>query len=169
MFIGNINNLMEADKNAKKKRVEKGMKKLQEQMCPFSFVKEDEEIQRRKMEKQKIYESTKEKIKPFKANSIKPSSRGGLTAEQRLEKEKEERIERIQKNVDKIMKESKMPPRLEMHEKMKILEKKKLKEAEKKRKKEEKKMKKKKNLDPPKWDKTHKIELNKLKSKMDYH
>ena len=26
-------------------------------------------------------------------------------------------------------------------------------------------MKKKKNLDPPKWDKTHKIELNKLKKK----
>ena len=30
MFIGNINNLMEADKNTKEKRVEKGMKKLSE-------------------------------------------------------------------------------------------------------------------------------------------
>ena len=31
------------------------MKKLQEQMFLFSFIKEDEEIQRIKMEKQKIY------------------------------------------------------------------------------------------------------------------
>ncbi len=51
MFIGNINNLMEADKNAKKKRVEKGMKKLQEQMRPFSFVSDDEEKQKIKMQK----------------------------------------------------------------------------------------------------------------------
>ena len=162
MFIGNINNLMEADKNAKKKRVEKGMKKLQEQMRPFSFVSDDEAKQKIKMQKQKEYETTKEKFKQFKANPIKYSSRGGLTAEQRLEKEKEERNERIQKNADKIMKESKMPPRMEMHQKMKILQKKKLKEIEKKRKNEEKKMKKKKNLDPPKWDKVHKIEENKL-------
>ena len=162
MFIGNINNLMKADKNAKKKRVEKGMKKLQEQMRPFSFVSDDEAKQKIKMQKQKEYETTKEKFKQFKANPIKYSSRGGLTAEQRLEKEKEERNERIQKNADKIMKESKMPPRMEMHQKMKILQKKKLKEIEKKRKNEEKKMKKKKNLDPPKWDKVHKIEENKL-------
>ena len=49
MFIGNINNIMEADKNAKKKRIEKGMIKLQEQMCPFSFVPEDEEKQKIKI------------------------------------------------------------------------------------------------------------------------
>ena len=46
IFIGNINNLMGADKNAKKKRVEKGMKKLQESMRPFSFVEEDEAKQK---------------------------------------------------------------------------------------------------------------------------
>ena len=45
---------MEADKNAKKKRVEKGMKKLQESMRPFSFVEEDEAKQKIKREKQKI-------------------------------------------------------------------------------------------------------------------
>ena len=134
MFIGNINNLMEADKNAKKKRVEKGMKKLQEQMRPFSFVSDDEAKQKIKMQKQKEYETTKEKFKQFKANPIKYSSRGGLTAEQRLEKEKEERNERIQKNADKIMKESKMPPRMEMHQKMKILQEKKIKEKMKKKK-----------------------------------
>ena len=166
MFIGNINNLMEADINAKKKRVEKGMKKLQEQMCPFSFVSDDEKKQKIKIQKQKEYETTKEQFKQFKANPIKYTSRGGLTAEQRLEKEKKERIKRIQKNVDKIIKESKMPPRMEMHEKIKIIQKEKMKEIEKKKEKEEKNQKrKKKNLDPPKWDKVHKIEENKLKKK----
>jgi len=171
MFIGNINNLMEADKNAKKKRVEMGMKKLQEQMCPFSFVKEDEEIQKRKMEKQKIYETTKEKIKPFKANSIKPSSRGGLNAEEIAKRENEERAKRIKINAEKIKKESKMPPGMEAHEKNQKLKRKKLEAEERKRQKKEKKERNaKKCLDPPNWDKVHgfedkKLEKQKIKNK----
>ena len=171
MFIGNINNLMEADKNAKKKRIEMGMKKLQEQMCPFSFVKEDEEIQKRKMEKQKIYETTKEKIKPFKANSIKPSSRGGLNAEEIAKRENEERAKRIKINAEKIKKESKMPPGMEAHEKNQKLKRKKLLEEERKRQKKEKKERNaKKCLDPPNWDKVHgfedkKLEKQKIKNK----
>ena len=171
MFIGNINNLMEADKNAKKKRVEMGMKKLQEQMCPFSFVKEDEEIQKRKMEKQKIYETTKEKIKPFKANSIKPSSRGGLNAEEIAKRENEERAKRIKINAEKIKKESKMPPGMEAHEKNQKLKRKKLLEEERKRQKKEKRERNaKKCLDPPNWDKVHgfedkKLEKQKIKNK----
>ena len=171
MFIGNINNLMEADKNAKKKRVERGMKKLQEQMCPFSFVKEDEEIQKRKMEKQKIYETTKEKIKPFKANSIKPSSRGGLNAEEIAKRENEERAKRIKINAEKIKKESKMPPGMEAHEKNQKLKRKKLLAEERKRQKKEKKERNaKKCLDPPNWDKVHgfedkKLEKQKIKNK----
>ena len=171
MFIGNINNLMEADKNAKKKRVEMGMKKLQEQMCPFSFVKEDEEIQKRKMEKQKIYETTKEKIKPFKANSIKPSSRGGLNAEEIAKRENEERAKRIKINAEKIKKESKMPPGMEAHEKNQKLKRKKLIEEERKRQKKEKRERNaKKCLDPPNWDKVHgfedkKLEKQKIKNK----
>ena len=171
MFIGNINNLMEADKNAKKKRVEMGMKKLQEQMCPFSFVKEDEEIQKRKMEKQKIYETTKEKIKPFKANSIKPSSRGGLNAEEIAKRENEERAKRIKINAEKIKKESKMPPGMEAHEKNQKLKRKKLLAEESKRQKKEKKERNaKKCLDPPNWDKVHgfedkKLEKQKIKNK----
>ena len=171
MFIGNINNLMEADKNAKKKRVEMGMKKLQEQMCPFSFVKEDEEIQKRKMEKQKIYETTKEKIKPFKANSIKPSSRGGLNAEEIAKRENEERARRIKINAEKIKKESKMPPGMEAHEKNQKLKRKKLLAEERKRQKKEKKERNaKKCLDPPNWDKVHgfedkKLEKQKIKNK----
>ena len=171
MFIGNINNLMEADKNAKKKRVEMGMKKLQEQMCPFSFVKEDEEIQKRKMEKQKIYETTKEKIKPFKANSIKPSSRGGLNAEEIAKRENEERAKRIKINAEKIKAESKMPPGMEAHEKNQKLKRKKLEAEERKRQKKEKKERNaKKCLDPPNWDKVHgfedkKLEKQKIKNK----
>ena len=171
MFIGNINNLMEADKNAKKKRVEMGMKKLQEQMCPFSFVKEDEEIQKRKMEKQKIYETTKEKIKPFKANSIKPSSRGGLNAEEIAKRENEERAKRIKINAEKIKKESKMPPGIEAHEKNQKIKREKLLAEERKRQKKEKKERNaKKCLDPPNWDKVHgfedkKLEKQKIKNK----
>ena len=166
IFIGNINNLMEADKNAKKKRVEKGMKKLQEQMCPFSFVEEEEEKQKLKREKQRIYESTKEKHKQFKANPIKPSSRGGMNAEQIAKKENEERNKRIKENAIKIYNESKKPPGMEKHEKNQILKRKKLKDEQKKRERKEKKEKKaKKNLDPPKWDEVHEKEEKKLKEK----
>ena len=166
MFIGNINNLMEADKNAKQKRVEKGMKKLQEQMCPFSFVPEDEAKQKIKMEKQKIYETTKEKFSQFKAKPIKHTSRGGLNAEEIAKKEDKKRERRIQKNKIKILKESKKPPGMEMHENNQKMKRKKIIEEEKKRQKIEKKQKKKKkNLDPPNWEKVHKIEEKKLKEK----
>ena len=130
---------MEADKNAKAKRVEKGMKKLQDQMCPFSFVEEDEEKQKLKREKQKLYETTKEKFKQFKANPIKPSSRGGLNAEQIAKKENEERNKRIKANAAKIYNESKKPPGMEMHEKNQILKRKKLNEEQRKRERKEKK------------------------------
>ena len=166
MFIGNINNLMEADKNARKKRVEKGMKKLQEQMCPFSFVPEDEEKQKIKMEKQKIYETTKEKFKQFKALPIKPTSRGGLNAEQIAKKENAKRNQRIIKHARKTCEQSKKPPGMEAHEKKQEMKRKKLEAEEiKRKKKEEKEKKKKKNLDPPKWDKVHKREEKKLKDK----
>ena len=164
MFIGNINNLMEADKNAKKKRVEKGMKKLQEQMCPFSFVEKDEEKQKIKMEKQKIYETTKEHFDQFKANSIKHTSRGGLNAEDRVKKENKKRVERIKVHANKTLEQSKMPPGLEKHEMNQKKKKNKFIEVERKRQiKEEKGPKKeKKNLDPPKWDKVHEREHKKL-------
>ena len=166
IFIGNINNLMEADKNAKRKRIEKGMKKLQEQMRPFSFVEEDEIKQKIKMEKQKEYENTKEKFEQFKANPIKFSSRGGLNAEEIVKRQNKEREKRIKENAKKIHDESKMPPGLEMHEKNQKLKRKKLIIEERKReKKEEKERKSKKNLDPPKWDKIHQIEEKKLDNK----
>ena len=166
MFIGNINNLMEADKNAKRKRIEKGMKKLQEQMCPFSFVPEDEEKQKIKMEKQRIYETTKEHFDQFKANPIKHTSRGGLNAEDIAKKENKKREERIKIHAKKTLEQSKKPPGMEMHENNQKMKRKKLIEEEKKRqKKEEKEQKKKKNLDPPKWDKVHKLEEKKLEKK----
>ena len=164
MFIGNINNLMEADKNAKRKRIEKGMKKLQEQMRPFSFVPEDEAKQKIKMEKQKIYETTKEHFDQFKANPIKHTSRGGLNAEEIAKRENRKRSERIKKHAEKIWEQSKLPPRMEMHQKTKLYKEECLKKEEKKKQKiEEKEKKKKKNLDPPKWDQVHKREEKKLK------
>ena len=166
MFIGNINNLMEADKNAKQKRVEKGMKKLQEQMCPFSFVPDDEEKQKIKMEKQKIYETTKENFSQFKANPIKATSRGGLNAETIAKKEDEKREKRIEENKIKILKQSKKPPGMEMHENNQKRKREKIREEERKRQKiEEKERKKKKNLDPPNWKKVHKREEKKLNEK----
>ena len=133
IFIGNINNLMEADKNAKKKRVEKGMKKLQESMRPFSFVEEDEAKQKIKREKQKIYETTKEKFKQFKANPIKHTSRGGMNAEQIAKRENEERNKRIKENAKKIYEQSKKPPGMEQHEKNQMLKRKKLNDEQRKR------------------------------------
>lgn len=166
MFIGNIDNLMEADKNAKKKRVEKGMKKLKESMRPFSFTPQDEAKQKEKMEKQKIYESTKEYFKPFKAGSIKSTSRGGLNAEERAKNENKERIKRIEKHAQITIQKSKLPPGMAQHEKQQKKKKELLMKEEKKRQKlEEKERKKKKNLDPPNWNKVHKFEEKKLQQK----
>ena len=59
-----------------------------------------------------------------------------------------------------------MPPGMELHEKNQKLKRNKLMAEEKKRKrKEDKERKEKKNLDPPKWDKVHKLEEKKLKEK----
>ena len=166
MFIGNINNLMEADKNARDKRIEKGMKKLKDSMRPFSFTPNDEAKQKIKMEKQKIYDTTKEHFDQFKANPIKHTSRGGLNAEDIEKKENKKRKERIEKHAIKIYEQSKLPPGMEMHEKNQKMKRKKLEEEEKKRKKkEEKENKRKKNLDPPKWNKVHKREEKKLQQK----
>lgn len=163
MFIGNINNLIEADKNAKKKRIEKGMKKLQEQMCPFSFTPEDEAKQKKKIENQKIYDTTKEYFDQFKAKPIKYTSRGGLNAEDIVKKENIKREKRIKKHAKKTYEQSKMPPGLEVHEKNQKKKKMDFMKEERKRQiKEEKGIKIKKNLDPPKWDKVHKFEQNKL-------
>ena len=166
MFIGNIDNLMEADKNAKKKRVEKGMKKLKESMRPFSFTAKDEEKQRKKMERQRIYDTTKEQFKQYKAGRIKYTSRGGLNAEERAKNENKERIKRIEKHAQITIQKSKLPPGMAEHEKVQKKKKEMLMKEEKKRQKlEEKERKKKKNLDPPNWNRVHKKEEKKLLQK----
>jgi len=166
MFIGNIDNLMEADKNAKKKRVEKGMKKLKESMRPFSFTAQDEEKQRKKMERQRIYDTTKEQFKQYKAGRIKYTSRGGLNAEERAKNENKERIKRIEKHAQITIQKSKLPPGMAEHEKVQKKKKEMLMKEEKKRQKlEEKERKKKKNLDPPNWNRVHKNEEKKLLQK----
>jgi hypothetical protein len=166
MFIGNIDNIMEAEKKAKKKRVEKGMKKLKESMRPFSFTPQDEENQRKKMERQKKYDSTKEHFEQFKAGKIKYTSRGGLNAEQRAKNESKARIKRIEKHARITIEKSKLPPGMAEHEKKQKEKKELLMKEEKKRQKiEEKERKKKKNLDPPNWNKVHKFEEKKLQQK----
>ena len=135
-------------------------------MCPFSFVPEDEAKQKIKIEKQRIYETTKEHFDQFKANPIKHTSRGGLNAEEIAKKEKVKRDERIKKHAIKTFEQSKKPPGMEIHEKNQIIKRKKIMDEENKRQKiEEKARKKKKNLDPPKWDKVHKREEKKLKER----
>ena len=166
MFIGNINNFIEADKKEKQRRVEKNMEKLEAKMCPFSFVEKDEKKLKKKREEQLKYESTKEKYPKFKANSIKPSSRGGLNAEDRAKKSEKKREKVIKEKAKKLYDESKMPPMLETHEKMQKARKDRKKADEIKKEKEEQREKnRKKKIFVPNYEKIREREDKKLNDK----
>ena len=86
-------------------------------MKPFSFVAKDEEKQKQKIEYLKKREKSKEKFPQFKANTIKFTTRVNMNVENWEEKERLKRNERIQKKSKQLLERSKLPPRLEQHEK----------------------------------------------------
>lgn len=131
MFIGNIDNLIEADKKERRKRVEKRMEKIQREMKPFSFVQKDEEKLKEKRKKIEQIEKSKLEFPKFKANPVKWTTKVAMieNIEQKNEKERKERVE---KKAKELFEKSKLPPRLEMHEKEKEERKKKIVENNKK-------------------------------------
>ena len=118
IFIGNIDNLIEADKKERRKRVEKRMEKIQAQMKPFSFVEKDEEKLKAKREKIKQIESTKQIFPSFKANPVKWTTKVAMI-EDIDKKTAMERAKRVERRAKELLEQSKMPPGLEQHEKAK--------------------------------------------------
>ena len=131
MFIGNIDNLIEADKKERRKRVEKRMEKIQQEMKPFSFVQKDEEKLKEKRKKIEQIEKSKLEFPKFKANPVKWTTKVAMI-ENIEEKNEKERKERVEKKAKELYEKSKLPPRLEMHEKEKEERKKKMIENNKK-------------------------------------
>ena len=95
------------------------MEKIEKEMKPFSFVSKDEEKQKEKMEFLKKREKSKEKFPQFKATTIKFTTRVNMNVENWEEKKKIKRNERIKKKSKQLLEKSKLPPRLEQHEKEK--------------------------------------------------
>ena len=165
IFIGNIDNLIEADKKERRKRVEKRMEKIQAQMKPFSFVEKDEEKLKAKREKIKEIESTKQIFPSFKANPVKWTTKVAMI-EDLDKKNAMERAKRVERRAKELLEKSKMPPRLEQHEKAKK-EIKKMNDAEMKRANKKKTKKFSNEVKLPNYDKLQKKFEEKIKTDKD--
>ena len=99
------------------KRTSKEMTKAREQ--PFTFYERDKDfyVQRAQASEQHIPDTMKD-IKPFKANPIPPAVSAPLFYKM-LEKQNQIRDDRIKKRAQETANKSKLPPRMEMHERVK--------------------------------------------------
>ena len=118
MFIGNINNLIEADKRERARRCLKRGERIQMEMKPFSFVEKDERKQKEKQQRIKDYENAKLEFPQFKANPVKWTTKTYML-DNITKKQASERRQRIERRAKETYEKSKLPPRLEMHEKEK--------------------------------------------------
>ena len=116
IFIGNVDALILNEKKIRQNRIEKLNKKIQSEMKPFSFVEKDEIKQKEKQKKIKEYENTKEFFPQFKSNT---NIKFTIHSEKEIRKKEKERLEKIKKQSLIIKNKSKLPPRLEQHEKEK--------------------------------------------------
>ena len=118
IFIGNINNLIEAEKRERTRRCLKRGERIQMEMKPFSFVEKDERKLKEKQQRIKEYENAKLEFPQFKANPIKWTTKTYML-DNITKKQASERKQRIERRAKETFEKSKLPPRLEMHEKEK--------------------------------------------------
>jgi hypothetical protein len=107
------------DKNKKRRNEvkENSQKLLKSQERPFSFYERDLEKKKEK-QSQDVY-LNEEFLKPaFKANDVPTVCTVELLKIMKQKEDKEREL-RIKKNADKILRMSRLPPRMEMYEKMK--------------------------------------------------
>ena len=119
MFIGCTDNIIESEKKEREKRIQKRMEKIQNEMKPFSFVEKDEIKLKQKREKIKQNQK-KIKYPKFKANPVKWTSKITMMDDKGKMLNEELRKQRNYERAVKTLKNSKLPPRLEKHEKEKM-------------------------------------------------
>ena len=114
---GDLRNLIEREKSARQKRIERKKIEILSSMKPFSFYDSDFNsfIER------KNQECLPPKFAPFKANPIQYKSQVNMY-EGNTKNSKEARQERIHQRALSTFNAASLPPRMEMHEKQKKLQ-----------------------------------------------
>lgn len=105
-----LQNIVEREKSQRMRRQEKLKEKIVAEMRPFSFYDEDERKYKEKLQQ----ECQPQIFPPFRANAIKWKSQVNIY-EDMLRKQKEEREKRVKERMEKTLKASKLPPRMQMH------------------------------------------------------
>ena len=154
---GDLSNIIEREKAARKKRTDKLKEEIQKNMKPFDFYDEDE----RKYKERIHQECMPPQFPQFKANPIRYKSQVNMY-EGIIGESREKRDERIQKRALETLNNAKLPPRMEMHEKQKKLQEQEKKIYEAKKEEEEKKMRKFKSNKVPNFVKEQEEFLSKL-------
>ena len=114
---GDLHNVIEREKAARKKRVDKKKKEIEAHLRPFSFYDSD----LKSFIERKNQECLPPKFKPFKANRIQYKSQVNMY-EGNTDYAKKKREERIHQRALSTFNAASLPPRMEMHEKQKKLQ-----------------------------------------------
>ena len=114
---GDLHNIIERERAARKKRVDKKIKEIQSHLRPFSFYEAD----LKSFITRKNNECIPPKYVPFKAHPIRYKSQVNMY-EGNTNYEKERRQERIHQRALSVFNAASLPPRMEMHEKQKKLQ-----------------------------------------------
>lgn len=114
MFGDELENMIEKERRERMERVEVEKQKLLLKMKPFSFQESDE----RRFKEKKMRVAQPPQFEPFKASSI-PYTSQLLLFEDMVLKEQKERERRVLEKIKFNQQNSKLPPRMEMHEKNK--------------------------------------------------
>ena len=114
---GDLRNVIERERAARKKRVDKKIKEIQSHLRPFSFYDAD----LKSFIIRKNQECIPPKYVPFKAHPVRYKSQVNMY-EGKTNYEKERRQERIHQRALSVFNAASLPPRMEMHEKQKKLQ-----------------------------------------------
>ena len=114
MFFSQFENILQEEKFKRKQRTEKIKARIIHEMKPFSFFEADEK--RFKEKANKICEVPS--FMPFKSTPIPWTSQVNLY-EDLIEKSSEKRRLRLEERAMETLNNARLPPRMEMHEKIK--------------------------------------------------
>lgn len=117
IFISQYANVIEAEREKRKYRTEKLKEKIVQEMRPFSFYENDERRHKEKLAR--LCEPPQ--FTQFKANVIPWTSQVNMYDDV-VRKMEDQRRARIEERKMSLYQSAKLPPRMEMHEKRKIIQ-----------------------------------------------
>lgn len=109
-----LGNVVQEEKIKRRERVEKRKEKIIQEMRPFSFYEDDERRYKEKL----LQQCEPPQFVQFRANPVSWTSQIKIYHDI-IKKEKLEREQRIKERSNQLLFSSRLPPRMEMHEKLK--------------------------------------------------